>query len=68
MKAKKRILLDDLEANHCRFPNGEKAPYTFCGKQKKKGSSFCPDHHSICYTGVTSRGYYLFASSEKKAA
>lgn len=39
------IDLVDLKSNSCRFPYGEKTPYTFCGQHAEKGSSYCEAHN-----------------------
>lgn len=41
--------LDELESRDCRFPFGDEAPYRFCGKRVKSGSSYCEYHHSITW-------------------
>ncbi len=35
--------LDDLEPHHCRWPYGDN-PFTFCGRPKMLGKSYCPGH------------------------
>lgn len=34
----------------CRFPHGD-GPFTFCALPVKPGSSYCPEHDTICYRG-----------------
>lgn len=40
------IDLLDLELNDCRYPYGD-GPFTFCGRQKQKGSSYCTPHFHL---------------------
>jgi hypothetical protein len=30
-------------------PIGDEEPYQFCGKPRQPGSSYCPEHHAVCY-------------------
>ena len=39
----------------CQFPHGNATPYRFCGKQTKAGSSYCRDHHAICWRPIQPR-------------
>lgn len=41
---KEESTLTDLEENQCRYHIDN---HGFCGKQKQKGSSYCPHHTSI---------------------
>jgi GcrA cell cycle regulator len=42
--------LDELGEKDCRYPiMGETAPYRFCGKPKRTGSSYCACHHSVAW-------------------
>lgn len=38
----------DLKRNECRFPSGD-GPFTFCGRVKRDDSSYCREHHALCY-------------------
>ncbi len=38
-----RVSLLDLEPQHCRWPYGD-GPFTFCGKNKVSGKSYCEFH------------------------
>lgn len=42
----------ELENNECRFPFGEDAPFLFCAEVKKPGSSYCAEHHAMCWDRV----------------
>jgi len=39
-----RLTLMDLLPWHCRWPQGERAPYTFCGEPRVEDSSYCGPH------------------------
>lgn len=40
------------KANHCRWPIGEGAGLTFCGKLRRDESvSYCPDHCAVAFQG-----------------
>lgn len=43
------IALFDLTKRQCRYPYGDRAPYLFCGHPVQEESSYCPDHHRICW-------------------
>jgi hypothetical protein len=34
----------------CHWPEGDKPPYTYCGRPTCDGSSFCPEHYDRAYT------------------
>lgn len=40
--------LIDLEKNECRFAFGD-GPFLFCADATKPGSSYCAEHHAICF-------------------
>jgi hypothetical protein len=40
------VRIMDLREHHCRWVIG---PMRYCGERKRAGSSFCPDHHKICW-------------------
>lgn len=48
------IKLEDLKNRECRYPYGE-GPYTFCGHPVKDNSSYCTDHHAICFRAIRRR-------------
>jgi GcrA cell cycle regulator len=49
----------ELEAGSCRYPQGDAAPYRFCGVPKQDGSSYCPYHHRLCYAPLSRRPVYI---------
>lgn len=51
-----RKTISELTPAHCRFVYGDpRADYFFCGGLVKPGSSYCPFHHSICWTKSAER-------------
>jgi len=38
-----------LREGDCRWPEGERAPYIFCGQVCEIGKSFCPEHYDRVY-------------------
>jgi GcrA cell cycle regulator len=50
-KPRPLIYVQDLLPNDCRWPYGDRHPYTFCGHPQIEGSSYCKDHTA------QSRGY-----------
>ncbi len=38
------LTLTELEAGDCRWPEGERADITFCGRNVEQGRSYCPYH------------------------
>lgn len=47
-KPEKTYTLSDLGMNMCRFPFGEKTPYSFCGRTTD-GKHYCAEHIALCY-------------------
>lgn len=45
--ASERKTLDQINEMDCRFPYGD-GPFTFCGRPKVTGISYCLDHARIC--------------------
>lgn len=43
--AAERLTIWQLEEHHCRWPDGEQAPFRYCGQNKISGSSYCAMHH-----------------------
>lgn len=37
----------------CRYIEGEARDLGFCEKPVQKGSSYCPEHHKLCYKKIT---------------
>ena len=42
------LMLADLQPKDCRYPYGDRTPYTFCGNRVQEGSSYCRSHHQLC--------------------
>lgn len=49
------LLLLELGPEDCRYPEGERVPYLFCGQSAMKGSAYCACHHGIVYHPATPR-------------
>lgn len=44
------VSFEDLEPHHCRFIAGDPLKGgVYCGQPKKEKSSFCPEHHALCF-------------------
>jgi hypothetical protein len=43
------LLMRHLTRFTCHWPEGDKPPYTYCGKPVCDGSSFCPTHYDRVY-------------------
>lgn len=43
------LTLMELESHHCRWPYGERAPFTFCGHGVESGDVYCTYHSRIAY-------------------
>jgi hypothetical protein len=41
----------DLRQGHCRWPEGSRAPYQFCGAKQASQSSYCPSHTEQSLSG-----------------
>jgi len=41
------ISLLELKAHHCRWPDGGRGSYTFCGARRTDGSSYCARHRAM---------------------
>lgn len=48
------IALPELAPCMCRYPYGEKE-YLFCGRPARAGSSYCDEHHFLCWEPAESR-------------
>lgn len=48
------ITLADLGTGDCRYPFGDR-DITFCGRPQQGGSSYCPQHHAVCWVKPTGR-------------
>lgn len=47
-------LLERDDATDCRYPYGD-GPFTYCGHQRRDGSSYCPAHHALVWTSPERR-------------
>ena len=47
-----RMLLEQLERNDCRWPEGTRSPYLFCGAPAIAGSPYCLRHSWISYPAL----------------
>lgn len=47
------ISLDDLTSTTCRWPYGDRAPFTFCGCSAPEGKAYCAPHHALSRSGIT---------------
>ena len=43
------LTLADLQPQDCRYPYGDRVPYSFCGARKQHGSSYCPQHNKLTH-------------------
>jgi GcrA cell cycle regulator len=59
----RHVHLADLTPNDCRFPYGDR-DLTFCGHPKLPHSSYCAEHHALCWQEPKSR----FGARSKVAA
>jgi len=47
----------DLRHNSCRWPNGERPDYRFCGMPRVGESSYCSEHHAMAHSRGSQRDY-----------
>jgi GcrA cell cycle regulator len=47
----------DLRAGHCRWPEGSRAPYAFCGAPQASQSSYCPEHARLSLSHGSQRDF-----------
>jgi len=52
-----RFNLLDLRHNSCRWPNGERPDYRFCGMPRVGESSYCSEHHAMAHNRGSQRDY-----------
>jgi hypothetical protein len=45
------LTLLELKSGMCRWPQGERAPYRFCGAEQVFGSSYCEEHRRMSASG-----------------
>ena len=52
-------VLTDLDANDCRWPEGDPrhADFHFCGAQKMDGRPYCPQHSALSFLPNRPRTY-----------
>lgn len=39
-------------SGHCLYARGRAPNYNWCGERVAPGSSYCPEHHKVCYRGI----------------
>ena len=56
-KERKPVSLFDLSFDSCRYSvSGETAKdYMFCNRPQRQSSSYCEEHHALCYTKYADR-------------
>jgi hypothetical protein len=47
----------DLRHNSCRWPNGERPDYRFCGMPRVGEGSYCAEHHAMAHSRGSQRDY-----------
>jgi hypothetical protein len=52
------LSFSQLRKNSCRFVlnDGKPSSFLFCSAPMKAGSSYCEEHHKICYTKLEKTG------------
>ena len=52
------LSFSQLRKNSCRFVlnDGKPSSFLFCSAPMKVGSSYCEEHHKICYTKLEKTG------------
>jgi GcrA cell cycle regulator len=45
------LSLLELKPGQCRWPEGDRAPYRFCGAEQVFGSSYCEEHRRLSMPG-----------------
>jgi hypothetical protein len=44
------LTIYQLHAGDCRYPSeGDRPPYTYCGRPVEEGLSYCPEHCAVVY-------------------
>ena len=56
--ATRNVVITDLQQHHCRYICSTDGETTYCGRPKMDGSSYCSEHHRLCYFGY---GRYISA-------
>ena len=49
-----RVTLLELRPGQCRWPEGDRAPYSFCGAPQVSGS-YCGEHHKLSVSSASLR-------------
>jgi len=59
-KSAQQLLAEVAEDNTCRYMHGDpnEEGMAFCGAGLQKGSSYCPEHHALCYRAPEEEGGY----------
>jgi len=47
----------DLRHGHCRWPEGERPDYRFCGRPQTDQSSYCEAHHALAHNRGSQRDF-----------
>jgi len=47
----------DLRHNSCRWPEGSRPDYRFCGRPRHHESSYCAEHHAMAHSRGSQRDY-----------
>ena len=47
--ARGKLTIYQLRRNTCRYPFGERVPYSYCGEATKVSSSWCPHHERVVW-------------------
>jgi len=45
----RHLTLLQLDFGVCKYPEGDKPPYLYCGQPTDDGASFCAEHVAVCY-------------------
>jgi hypothetical protein len=51
------LTIYQLGYDDCRYPAGERPPYSYCGEMTADGRSYCPKHCAIVYHAPNKRWY-----------
>lgn len=43
------VTLEQLQFGMCKYPEGDRVPFVFCGAAAEDGGSYCNFHASLCY-------------------
>ena len=59
------LALADLGPAHCRWPHGE-GPYSFCGLQRMKGSSYCVEHDAVAWRPAARKRRFILTDLRER--